>query len=79
MSAGDFNGDGKDDLAVGVIGEDVITEAGAKEEAGAVNVIYGSSNGLSATSPIPDQFLVQGNAGLDDVAEADDVFGFSLG
>jgi hypothetical protein len=48
---GDFNGDGKDDLAIGAPSEDVITEAGTIPAAGAVNVIYGSSNGLSTTSP----------------------------
>jgi hypothetical protein len=76
---GDFNGDGFDDLAIGVRGEDVVMAAGTIESAGAVNVIYGSSNGLSATSPIPDQFLVQGDAGVDDAAEESDLFGFSLG
>jgi hypothetical protein len=76
---GDFNGDGKDDLAIGAPGEDVITEAGTITDAGAVNVIYGSSDGLSTTSPRPDQFLVQGNAGVDDAAEDSDFFGWSLG
>jgi hypothetical protein len=41
---GDFNGDGFADLAVGVPLEDVGTVANA----GAVNVIYGASGGLSA-------------------------------
>ena len=38
----DFNGDGIDDLVVGVPGEDI----GATTNAGAVNVIYGSESGL---------------------------------
>jgi FG-GAP repeat len=79
LNADDFNGDGKDDLTIGVYGEDIVTPEGTMLNAGAVNVIYGSPNGLSATSPRPDQFLVQGNAGVDDVTEADDLFGFSLG
>ena len=79
LSAADFNGDGKDDLTIGVHGEDIVTPEGTILNAGAVNVIYGSPNGLSATSPRPDQFLVKGNAGVDDVTEADDLFGFSLG
>ena len=74
---GDFNGDGFDDLAIGVPHEDIVTPEGTILDAGAVNVIYGSSNGLSATSPTPDQFLVQGNAGVDD--DGEDLFGFSLG
>src|SRR6476620_3661770 len=42
---GDFNGDGRDDLAVGVPSESV----GSASEAGAVNVLYGGAGGLSAT------------------------------
>jgi hypothetical protein len=41
----DFNGDGHDDLAVGVLDQDV----GSAFDAGAVNVIYGSADGLTAT------------------------------
>ena len=39
----DFNGDGIDDLAVGVPGEDI----GGTTNAGAVNIIYGSESGLA--------------------------------
>lgn len=45
LAAGDFNGDGITDLAVGVPNEDV----GSIADAGAVNIIYGSSTGLTAT------------------------------
>jgi len=45
LAVGDFNGDGFFDLAVGVPWEDV----GSVESAGAVNVIYGGSDGLSST------------------------------
>src|SRR5262245_10913413 len=45
LAAGDFNGDGYSDLAIGVPGED-LTET----DTGAVIVIYGSRNGLTATS-----------------------------
>jgi len=38
---GDFNGDGFTDLAVGVSGEDV----GSAQDAGGVNIIYGSASG----------------------------------
>jgi hypothetical protein len=44
LSAGDFDGDGYDDLAVGVANEDI----GLSENAGAVNVIYGGPGGLTA-------------------------------
>lgn len=71
---GDFNGDGFDDLAIGSIFEDV----GSKVDAGAVQVIYGSGNGLSANSPIKDQFWTQDSSNVDGVAESADGFGRSL-
>ena len=52
---GDFNGDGFDDLAIGVPGETL----GSISAAGAVEVIYGSSSGLSATLAHADQFWTQ--------------------
>jgi hypothetical protein len=42
LTVDDFNGDGYDDLAIGVSGEDI----GAISNSGAVNILYGSSNGL---------------------------------
>jgi hypothetical protein len=74
LSSGDFNDDGKDDLAIGVDKEDVNTG----RSAGAVNVLYGSSNGLSATSPRSDQFWTQDSANVNDIAETDN-FGQALG
>jgi hypothetical protein len=41
-AADDFNGDGVDDLVVGVPGEDI----GATADAGVVDVVYGSESGL---------------------------------
>lgn len=58
----DFNGDGFGDLAVGVPGEDV----GGKVDAGAVNVIYGSSAGLG---PAGNQLWHQDVANVVDAAE----------
>ena len=75
---GDFNGDGRDDLAIGVPFEDVDTGAGTIDFAGAVNVLYGSSNGLSATSPRSDQFWTQNSADVNDLVELGDTFGFSI-
>jgi hypothetical protein len=60
----DFNGDGFDDLAVGASGEAV----GAQVSAGAVNVLYGSPDGLAGAN----QTIVQGNP------EAGDSFGTAL-
>jgi hypothetical protein len=69
----DFNGDGFDDLAVGVPGE---TDDGAFA-AGAVDVFYGSSAGLAAVAA---QHLTQ-NSGfpvIDEGSEFDDNFGAAL-
>ena len=75
LAIGDFNADGKDDLAIGVSHEDL----GSIGNAGGVEVIYGSSVGLSATSPHADQFWTQDSANIDDSAEVEDLFAFSLG
>jgi hypothetical protein len=74
LSSGDYNGDGCDDLAVGVLNENV----GSVVSAGAVNIIYGSTGGLTTTSLLPDQFLVQGFFNIENVAERVDDFGATL-
>ena len=48
LTTGDFDGDGRDDLAVGVPREDVPWFWSNKVDAGAVNVIYNSPQGLSS-------------------------------
>jgi hypothetical protein len=58
--------------------EDVDTGTGNIENAGAVNILYGSSNGLSATSPRPDQIWTQNSPDVNGVAEDQDFFGTSL-
>jgi hypothetical protein len=68
LAAGDFNNDGRDDLAVGVFQETVSGHGGA----GAVNVIFGSSSGLTASG---DQYFTQNSSGVGDSAEDDDQFG----
>jgi len=71
LAAGDFDGDGVDDLAIGTPHDDVGTEA----DAGSVHVMYGgSSNGLSDWD---DRVWYQG-AYIDCAAEANDQFGWSL-
>ena len=67
----DFNGDGYADLAIGVTCEDVGTVA----DAGAVNVIYGSAAGLSATAGPGNQWWTQDSPGILDQAELSDNFG----
>jgi disulfide bond formation protein DsbB len=67
----DFNDDGFEDLAVGVIYEDV----GSAVDAGGVNVIYGSSSGLTATG---NQLWTQDSPGIADQAEGQDRFGRAL-
>jgi hypothetical protein len=73
LVAGDFNGDGKDDLAIGVPNEDIGTVDGA----GAVSVLYGSLSGLRSSSPA-DQFWHQGKPGVDDAENVNDHFGFAV-
>ena len=46
-------------------------------DTGVVQVIYGSSNGLSATAVLPDQVLRQGFANIEELSEGGDFFGYS--
>lgn len=77
LSSGDYNGDGKSDLAIGVPSED-INGAGLGTNAGAVNVIYGSLDGLSTDAVTPSQFWTQNSTSIQGIAEPEDNFGFSL-
>src|SRR5262245_56488577 len=64
-ASGDFNGDGFDDLAVGVSGEDLPDSVGtpnAIDAAGAVSVIYGGPDSLTAQG---DQFWSQNSPGVE--------------
>jgi hypothetical protein len=71
LAAADFDGDGYDDLAVGVPGEDV----GALADAGGVNVLYGSAAGLTDAAA---QYFDQDSAAVPGAAEASDRFGAAL-
>ena len=69
VAAGDFNGDGFDDLAIGVPSDNT-----GVVDSGAVVVVYGSAGGLK---PIPSVFQ-QGVGGVPNVRAIGDFFGDSL-
>jgi FG-GAP repeat len=71
LASGDFNDDGVDDLVVGVPFESV----GGAFDAGAVNVLYGTSTGLTGTGS---QLFTQNSPGVAGAAEQSDLFGFAL-
>src|SRR6266508_2342667 len=71
LASGDFNNDGRADLAVAVLFEDV----GTVVDAGAVTVLYGSASGLSGAGS---QQLTQDTPGVPDTVEADDMWGEAL-
>ncbi len=71
LAAGNFDGDEYADLAIGVPYEAI----GTTDQAGAVNVLYGSDLGLTADG---DQLWYQGNNGLQGTAETGDRFGYAL-
>ncbi|MDG4794449.1 FG-GAP-like repeat-containing protein [Micromonospora sp. WMMD1082] len=71
LAAGDINGDGRDDLAIGAFKESI----GTVKEAGAVTVLYGGSGGLTGTGA---QQLHQNQAAVPGSAERRDHFGMSL-
>ena len=70
-ACGDVNNDGFDDLVVGVPGEAI----GGDADAGAVNLIFGSQNGLAASGS---NFWHQDRSGVGSQAEVGDRFGESL-
>jgi hypothetical protein len=71
LAVGDFDGNGFDDLAIGVPGETLSGHANA----GAVNVLYGSANRLTYTG---NQFWHAGVDGLKTAFADDEQFGFKV-
>ena len=61
LASGDFDGDGFDDLAIGVSGEDPYLDDGVKQDAGKVQVLFGSGVGLTAAG---NQSWHQGKPGI---------------
>ncbi len=72
VASGDFNGDGFDDLTIGVPNENI---GGVILDAGAVQIIYGGATGLSTSG---DQVFHQEAAGMNDTSEEEDFFGNAL-
>jgi hypothetical protein len=71
LAAGDVDGDGDDDLIVGIPFEDI----GNVVDAGAVQLFRGGPGGISSISNL---FMYQGSVWVDDIAEEYDQFGFAL-
>jgi len=71
LAVGDFNGDGRDDLAIGITGKTI----GAAAQAGAVLVLVGSHQGLRAAGA---QLLSENTPGIQQTAQAGDEFGHAL-
>jgi disulfide bond formation protein DsbB len=67
LASGDYNGDGRADLAIGAPGEN--------SSSGVVHVLYGSAAGLTATGS---QLWSQDSPGVAGTAEANDQFGGAL-
>lgn len=71
IATSDFNGDGRDDLAIGIPNMQV----NGVSEAGAVRILYGSRSGLRADGS---QLFTQNSAGIPDAAETEDRFGYAI-
>jgi hypothetical protein len=67
LAAGDFNGDGFDDIASGAPYND--------RDSGAFGVLYGSSGGVTGTGA---QWISQNSPNVPGAAEPEDYFGWSL-
>jgi hypothetical protein len=80
LAIGDHNGDGYDDLTAGAPGAPVTytTSTGStvkRQDAGTVNVIYGTASGLTATG---NEHLHQATAGVPGTPGTEDFFGMTL-
>ena len=78
LAAGDFNGDGRDDLAIGTPYDDRGAGGAFVNSAGSVHTIYGSVGGLNAIAPVASQQWYQDSPGILDVSEPNDHFGWNL-
>jgi len=71
IECGDFDGDGFDDLAIGV----ALANVGTQVDAGVVHIIYGTVLGLRSTGT---QMWSQNSSGINDLSESGDGFGAAL-
>jgi hypothetical protein len=71
LTAGDFDGSGTDDLAVGVRGDSV----SGRDNAGVVNVLYSNAVGLNT---VDNQLWHQDRGGIEFRAWSNDTFGWAL-
>ncbi len=72
LSAGDYNGDGRDDLAIGTPEEDLVDIV----DSGVLEVLYGATSGLVRRSS--NDYWHQDRTGMEDTAETNDHFGYAL-
>ncbi len=75
LTTGDFNGDGRDDVAIGAPDEDVDDAIGIAEDAGSLTVMYGAANGLTTTGNL---FWTEATPGVNSTPSLFDQFGVAL-
>lgn len=75
VSATDANGDGRDELLVGIRLKDIVVEGATVTNAGAAHLFYGSASGVTAAG---DRILSQNTRGVRGAAERGDLFGATL-
>ena len=71
LTAGDFDGDNYDDLAIGTPNESI----GSIQQAGSVTIVYGSNQGISGTRS---KLFHQNSTGIPEVSETADHWGDAL-